>query len=83
MSAPSQASKQASKQCKTGTADVGVWMEDTMDRPNDPGGLSSSSPIIIVPDVPKCKRKPRRCALASPQCLPGQRGPSRWTTRTS
>eukprot|EP00972_Heterocapsa_arctica_P113183 16435844-Heterocapsa_arctica.AAC.1 len=27
-------------------------MEDTMDRPNDPGGASSSSPILTVPDVP-------------------------------
>eukprot|EP00972_Heterocapsa_arctica_P095964 14159294-Heterocapsa_arctica.AAC.1 len=28
-------------------------MEDTMDRPNDPGGSSSTSPpIIIVPDIP-------------------------------
>eukprot|EP00972_Heterocapsa_arctica_P028106 4134036-Heterocapsa_arctica.AAC.1 len=27
-------------------------MEDTMDRPNDPGGASSTtSPIIIVPDI--------------------------------
>eukprot|EP00972_Heterocapsa_arctica_P063768 9407658-Heterocapsa_arctica.AAC.1 len=27
-------------------------MENTMDRSNDPGGSSSTSPIIIVPDMP-------------------------------
>eukprot|EP00972_Heterocapsa_arctica_P041681 6144828-Heterocapsa_arctica.AAC.1 len=36
IAAPSQASN--ATQRKTGTADVGVWMEDTVDRPNDPGG---------------------------------------------
>eukprot|EP00972_Heterocapsa_arctica_P011444 1678936-Heterocapsa_arctica.AAC.1 len=48
------ASKQRNAtQRKTGTADMGVWMEDTMDRPNDPGGSSSTNPpSIIVPDIP-------------------------------
>eukprot|EP00972_Heterocapsa_arctica_P055415 8175136-Heterocapsa_arctica.AAC.1 len=28
-------------------------VQDTMDRPNDPGGASSTAPpIIIIPDIP-------------------------------
>eukprot|EP00972_Heterocapsa_arctica_P068341 10096780-Heterocapsa_arctica.AAC.1 len=53
MDRPIASKQRNATQRKTGTADVGVWMEDTMDRPNDPGGSSSTiPPIIIIPDIP-------------------------------
>eukprot|EP00972_Heterocapsa_arctica_P040262 5932887-Heterocapsa_arctica.AAC.1 len=30
------------------TTNVDVRMEDKMDRPNDPGGASSTAPLIII-----------------------------------